>query len=113
MKTSPLRNPQQPRESRPATVEQPQRALHVADGPRQVVTHNDPFKGPWFTSKTAAAYLCCPTVKAFYEWRRRHGIVTRNNGTVAKADLDRALRIQRRPHRIHPNSLRNLRLRRR
>lgn len=70
------------------------------------------FRGPWFTSKTAAAYLCCPSVKAFYEWRRRHGIVPRNNGTVAKADLDRALRLKRRPHRMHPRSLANLRLRR-
>jgi hypothetical protein len=72
----------------------------------------DPFHGPWFDSKTAAAYVPCKTVKAWYEWRKRHGIVARANGSVAKADLDRVLRLGKRKHTggaaRHPNSLANL-----
>lgn len=108
---TPLRNPQQAGEPRQAELEQSKRAQDLPIRAREVEAFD--FRGPWFTSKTAAAYLCCSSVKAFYEWRRRHGIVTRNNGTVAKADLDRALRLKRRPHRMHPRSLANLRLRRR
>ena len=68
----------------------------------------DPFAGPWFDAKTAAAYVPCKTVKAWYAWRRRHGIVARANGSVAKADLDRILR-RRKPRRImHAASLANL-----
>jgi hypothetical protein len=51
------------------------------------------FRGPWFSAREAAAYIPCKNVKAWYEWRRRHGIVPRANGSVAKADLDRALRV--------------------
>jgi len=69
----------------------------------------DPFRGPWFNAKTAAAYVPCKTVKAWYAWRRRHGIIARANGSVAKADLDRVLR-RRKPRRLmHPASLANLR----
>lgn len=69
----------------------------------------DPFRGPWFDAKTAAAYIPCKSVKAWYIWRRRHGIVTRNNGTVNKADLDRELK-RRKPRRtMHARSLANLR----
>lgn len=69
----------------------------------------DPFRGPWFDSKTAAAYVCCKNVAAWYTWRKRHGIVARSNGSVAKADLDRALNTSRRtPRRMHPHSLANL-----
>ncbi len=71
--------------------------------------NEDPFVGPWFDAKTAAAYVCCRTVKAWYIWRRRHGIVARNNGTVLKADLDRELK-RRKPRRVmHAASLANLR----
>jgi len=70
---------------------------------------DDPFRGPWFNAKTAAAYIPCRTVNAWYVWRRRHGIIPRNNGSVAKADLDRVLR-RRKPRRVmHPASLANLR----
>jgi hypothetical protein len=70
---------------------------------------DDPFRGPWFDAKTAAAYVPCKTVKAWYTWRRRHGIVPRNNGSVWKADLDRELK-GRKPRRVmHANSLANLR----
>lgn len=72
----------------------------------------DPFAGPWFSAKTAALYIPCRTVKAWYEWRRRHGIIARANGSVAKADLDRVLR-RPKPRRVmHAASLRNLQKRR-
>jgi hypothetical protein len=73
---------------------------------------DDPFRGPWFNAKTAAAYVPCKTVQAWYAWRRRHGIVPRRNGSVAKADLDRALSVKTPPRRMHPRSLANLRKRR-
>ncbi len=69
------------------------------------------FSGPWFNAKTAAAYIPCASVKAWYEWRKSHGIIPRNNGSVAKADLDRALRL-RKPRRLMAKaSLDNLRKR--
>jgi hypothetical protein len=77
-------------------------SLHVVDTV-------DPFRGPFFDAKTAAAYVCCKNVKAWYAWRKRHGVIPRNNGSVLKADLDRILR-RRKPRRVmHANSLRNLR----
>jgi hypothetical protein len=75
------------------------------------MTARDPFAGPWFDSKTAAAYVCCKSIEGWYEWKKRHGIVSRSNHTVAKADLDRALKIKR-IRRMHPESLKNLRRRR-
>lgn len=69
----------------------------------------DRFAGPWFDAATAAAYIPCKNVKSWYAWRRRHGIIARNNGSVMKADLDRVLR-RRKPRRVmHPRSLENLR----
>lgn len=76
------------------------------DQPAQQFT----FRGPWFTSREAQAYVCCKTLNAFYVWKRRHGIVSRSNGTVSKRDLDRALATPRR-HRMAPASLANLRKR--
>lgn len=67
------------------------------------------FNRPWFNSRTAAAYVPCKSVKAFYEWCRRHFIVRRSNGSVAKADLDRALKAKRPRRVMNPNSLANLR----
>jgi hypothetical protein len=70
------------------------------------------FTGPWFNAKTAAVYVCCKNVKSWYEWRKSHGIVPRNNGSVAKADLDRALKL-RKPARVMAKaSLDNLKKRR-
>jgi len=66
------------------------------------------FRGPWFTAKEARAYTCCKTMGAWYVWRKRHGIVRRSNGTVAKADLDRALKCVTK-WKMAPASLRNLR----
>lgn len=71
----------------------------------------DRFAGPWFDTKTAAAYIPCRTVRAFYEWRRRHGVIARANGSVAKADLNRILR-RRKVRRVMASaSLANLRKR--
>lgn len=81
-----------------------------------VTPSDDRFKGPWFDAKTAQAYVTNKTIGAWYAWRKRHGIVTRANGSVLKADLDRALALRRaRAPRHgggsarHPNSLANLR----
>lgn len=71
----------------------------------------DEFAGPWFSAKTAAAYVPCKTVKAFYMWRRRKGIVPRNNGSVAKADLDRVLNKRKSRRVMAAASLANLRKR--
>jgi hypothetical protein len=69
----------------------------------------DPFAGPWFDAKTAAAYVPCANVRAWYAWRRRHGILPRSNGSVAKRDLDRILN-RRTPRRVMAAaSLANLR----
>jgi len=66
------------------------------------------FKGPWFTAKEARAYVCCKTMQAWYVWRNRHGIVPRSNGSVAKADLDHALKF-RPKRRMAEATLKNLR----
>ena len=81
------------------------------------LTSIDRFAGPWFDATTAAAYIPCRakdggiSLKAWHAWKRRHGIIARANGSVAKADLDRVLR-RRKPRRVmHPASLENLRKR--
>ena len=68
------------------------------------------FRGPWFSTAEAAAYVPCKTVNAFSAWRVRHGIISRSNGSVAKADLDRVLN-RRKLRRVSPASLANLRRR--
>lgn len=71
---------------------------------------SDPFHGPWFDAKTAAAYTR-RTVRAWYQWRQRHGIVVLASGLVAKRDIDRALKTGRRKrHRMAAASLANLAL---
>jgi hypothetical protein len=45
----------------------------------------DQFRGPWFDSRTAAAYVGCKSIAGWYSWRRRHAIVLRGR-LVAKAD---------------------------
>lgn len=70
------------------------------------------FRGPWFSSREAQRYVCCKSLDGWYMWRKRHGIVARNNGTVAKADLDRALSVKTPTRRgRHPHSVANLRKR--
>lgn len=66
--------------------------------------------GPWLTSRECLLYIPCASLNAFYQWKKRHGIVARGNGSVAKRDLDRILR-RRSARGRHPNSLRNLRSR--
>jgi hypothetical protein len=70
----------------------------------------DRFRGPWFDSKTAAAYVGCKSINAWYAWRKRHAIVLRGR-LVARADLDRAMRVKRLPRRMAATSLANLRKR--
>lgn len=69
---------------------------------------DDTFKGPWLDNRTAAAYVPCRSLKAFWQWKRRHKIIT-VNGAVAKADIDRA-RLKKKKTRAghHPNSRANL-----
>lgn len=69
----------------------------------------DPFAGPWFDARTAAAYIPCKTVNAWHAWKRRHGIIARANGSVAKKDLDRILNRRKPRRQMHPASLANLR----
>lgn len=95
---------QQPLQSSTARAEQPERPL---DGSRRSPEFT--FRGPWFSAAEAAAYVPCKTVKAWYEWRRRHGIVPRANGSVAKADLDRVLRRRKVRRVMAAASLANLR----
>lgn len=66
------------------------------------------FSGPWFSSREAQRYVPCKTLSAWYRWRRRHGIIARANGSVAKADLDRVLRARKPKRVMHPASLANL-----
>lgn len=69
------------------------------------------FAGPWFSAKEAQLYIPCKSIKSWYVWRLRHGIIPRANGSVAKADLDRVLR-RRKPRRVMAAaSLANLRKR--
>lgn len=64
--------------------------------------------GPWLTPHEGQLYVGCKSIKSFWQWRRRHGIIARSNGTVAKRDLDRALRVPRKRHTPSPASLANL-----
>lgn len=68
----------------------------------------DDLRGPWLNSRAAQRWVGCKTLKGWYAWRRRHHIVPRANGTVAKRDLDREL-AKKRTHRMAAASLRNLR----
>ena len=66
------------------------------------------FRGAWLSSRQAQHYVTCKSLKSYYQWKTRHGIIARNNGSVAKADLDREL-ARRKPRRVmHARSLANL-----
>jgi hypothetical protein len=73
---------------------------------------SDRFNRPWFDAQTAADYVPCRTVKAWYQWRRRHRILPRGNGSYAKADIDRVLKTMKARRNggsaRHPASLANL-----
>jgi len=68
------------------------------------------FSAPWLSTEVAAAYVGCKTVRAFYDWKRRHVSVVSNGRAVSRASLDRALKIKR-IRRMNPVSLANLRRR--
>lgn len=69
----------QPSASRRKKAERP---LDGHDGPLQIV-------GPWLSNKEAAIYTRQPTMGAYYEWKRRHGLTP--GRCVRVAELDRAL----------------------
>lgn len=66
------------------------------------------FRGVWLTSRQAQRFVCCKSLKSWYAWAKRHGIVRRSNGTVAKADLERELKRKKPRREMHVNSLANL-----
>lgn len=78
-------------------------------GLNKAPAERDPFAGPWFDAKTAQLYVPCKSIKSWHLWKRRHGIIARANGSVAKADLDRELRRRKPRRQMHPASLSNLR----
>lgn len=85
--------PEQPRETTPATAEQGDRCFDVGHRGSQ-------GDRVWLTTDRAADYVGCPTRKAFRQWAQRRGIVLVERGEggrllVAKADLDRALRVRK------------------
>lgn len=62
----------------------------------------------WLTAAAAAVYVGCKSTRAFYTWRRAKGLVPNGRGFYARRDLDRALAVPRKRHRMHPASLANL-----
>jgi hypothetical protein len=67
--------------------------------------------GVWLSMRDLMRFLPARSVDAARQWVRRHGVVRRGNGSVARRDVERALARQaRKPRRVmHPNSLKNLR----
>lgn len=65
----------------------------------------------WLTASEASRYVGCRTVRAFYDWRKRHGLVPNGRGQFARRDLDKARAIPRKRHVMSANSLSNLRRR--
>lgn len=82
------------------------RSQHVAGA------HDGPLSAGefpwWMTSRQAMAYVGNRSLKAWYEWRKKHGIVARSNGTVCRRDLDKALARPRKPYTRTAISLANL-----
>lgn len=55
---------------------------------------------PYLTAEEACAYLRCPTMHAFYQWRYRRRLRAHRRGSVllfTQADLDAALEQERQP----------------
>lgn len=65
----------------------------------------------WLTASEASRYVGCRTVRAFYDWRKRHGLIPNGRGQFARRDLDKARAVPRKRHVMSPNSLINLRRR--
>jgi hypothetical protein len=66
----------------------------------------------YLTSRQAMRFIPCKSLKAVTEWIRRHRVIRCADGTICRRDIERVKRQPKRPHRIHPNSLANLRKRR-
>lgn len=67
--------------------------------------------GAWLRSDEAQRYIGCKTIHGWYQWRKRHALVTRGR-LVARADIDRALKVMaKRKRQMAPASLANLRRR--
>ena len=69
----------------------------------------------WLTFAEARQRVGNRTMKGFYEWRKRHGVVPDSFGRVSRLDLERALAVRVRhgrpagpAKRMHANSLNNL-----
>jgi hypothetical protein len=100
----------------PIEPKRTQQQADFAKTPRTTRVRLAPAEPPafsvWLNSRQAAAYVPCPTLNAWYMWRNRHGIVPRANGSVAKADIDRALSLRNKKRkRVSPKSIANLRRR--
>jgi hypothetical protein len=55
---------------------------------------SDKPPSPWLTAQEAADHVRSPNVKAFYMWRKRHGVVAGLYGhqlRFTRADLDKAM----------------------
>lgn len=65
----------------------------------------------WLTAREAARYVGCRSVRAFYMWRNRKGLVSNGRGLYARRDLDKAMAIPRKRHAMSTVSLSNLRRR--
>lgn len=63
---------------------------------------------PYLSMADAAAYVGCKSVRAFYEWRKRHGVTRLGDGTIPRLELDRIKKRQPRRRQVNPISLRNL-----
>lgn len=87
----------------PSAVEQPLRANQPA--------HRTPEDfGVWLNSRQAALYVGSKSLKAFYQWAKRHFVIAQGR-TYARRDLDRAKNAKRAPRRMAAASLANLRKR--
>lgn len=87
-------------------------AVEDRRGPADAADRALEFRGPFLTSREAAAYLRRPTLNALYEWCRRRHLSPRASGLYVKAEIDRALRHGRKRHAMAAASLSNLRRRR-
>jgi len=68
--------------------------------------------GVWLTNEEGRIYTGRRTMKGWYEFKRKHGIVSTSAGFVLKRDCDKAMRVPRKPGSgRNPVSLENLRLR--
>lgn len=48
--------------------------------------------GQFLTTWEAMHFIPCPSLAATYSWLNGHGIIRRGNGSIERADLQRALR---------------------